>query len=50
MRFKTYAVSLAPALQAYCDRMQAHPAVARWMSEALAETETAGLHDDELPD
>jgi glutathione S-transferase len=49
MRFKTYGVSLAPALQAYCDRVQAHPAVARWVSEALAETERAGDHDDELP-
>jgi glutathione S-transferase len=48
MRFRTYGVSLAPALQAYCDRMQAHPAVARWVREALAETEVAGLHEDEL--
>ena len=47
MRFRTYGVSLAPALQAYCDRMQAHPAVARWMAEAMAETETT--HGDELP-
>ena len=47
MRFRTYGVALAPALQAYCDRMQAHPAVARWMREALAETETAPLHDEE---
>jgi len=39
MRFRTYAVSLAPALQAYADRVAAHPAVARWISEALAETE-----------
>ncbi|WLI89301.1 glutathione S-transferase family protein [Massilia sp. R2A-15] len=49
MRFKTYGVSLAPALQAYCDRVQAHPAVARWVREALAETESAAFHDDELP-
>jgi glutathione S-transferase len=41
MRFKTYGVALAPALQAYCDRMLAHPAVARWVEEALAETEIA---------
>jgi glutathione S-transferase len=47
MRFRTYGVALAPALQAYCDRMQAHPAVARWVSEALAETESAPLHDAE---
>jgi glutathione S-transferase len=50
MRFKTYGVALAPALQAYCDRVQAHPAVARWIAEALAETEVAGKHEDELPD
>jgi glutathione S-transferase len=50
MRFKTYGVALAPALQAYCDRMLAHPAVARWVNEALAETEVAGQHEDELPD
>ena len=48
MRFRTYGVALAPALQAYCDRMQAHPAVARWVREALAETEIAPLHDDEI--
>ena len=49
MRFKTYGVSLAPALQAYCERVEAHPAVARWVREALAETETASKHDDEMP-
>jgi glutathione S-transferase len=32
-------ISLAPALQAYVDRVQEHPAVARWMREAEAETE-----------
>ena len=48
MRFKTYGVALAPALQAYCDRMQAHPAVARWVADALAETEVAQHHDDEV--
>jgi glutathione S-transferase len=50
MRFKTYGVMLAPALQAYCDRMLAHPAVARWVAEALAETETADEHDADIPD
>jgi glutathione S-transferase len=50
MRFKTYGVALAPALQAYCERMLAHPAVARWVREALAETEVAAGHEDELPD
>lgn len=49
MRFKTYGVSLAPALQAYCDRIQAHPAVARWVREAMAETEKAQFHENDLP-
>jgi glutathione S-transferase len=49
-RFKTYGVALAPALQAYCERVLAHPAVARWVREALAETELAAGHEDELPD
>jgi glutathione S-transferase len=50
MRFKTYGVALAPALQAYCDRMLAHPAVARWVEEAMKETEIAAAHEEELPD
>ena len=50
MRFRTYGVTLAPALDAYCQRVLAHPAVARWVSEALAETETAPKHDAEMPD
>nr|WP_314634224.1 glutathione S-transferase family protein [uncultured Janthinobacterium sp.] len=50
MRFRTYGVSLAPALNAYCERVQAHPAMARWITEALAETEVAAKHDAELPD
>ncbi len=45
MRFRTYGVSLAPALNAYCERVSAHPAVARWITEALAETETADKHE-----
>jgi glutathione S-transferase len=44
MRFRTYQVSLAPALQAYCDRVAAHPAVARWIAGALAETEVLPDH------
>jgi glutathione S-transferase len=48
-RFRTYGVSLAPALNAYCERVLAHPAVARWVDEALAETEMAPKHDV-LPD
>ncbi|HEX2531291.1 MAG TPA: glutathione S-transferase family protein [Burkholderiaceae bacterium] len=39
MRFRTYAVSLAPALEAYAERVAAHPAVAQWVGEALAETD-----------
>lgn len=50
MRFNTYGVALAPALQAYCERVKAHPAVARWVAEAMAETEIASRHEDELPD
>lgn len=42
MRFKSYGVSLAPALQAYCERVEAHPAVAQWIREALLEV-------DEIP-
>jgi glutathione S-transferase len=49
-RFRTYGVALAPALDAYCQRVLAHPAVARWVNEALAETETAPRHDAEMPD
>lgn len=48
-RFKTYGVALAPALQAYCDRVLAHPAVARWVREAMAETDPTPLHDADLP-
>lgn len=45
MRFRSYTVSLAPALQGYADRIVAHPAVAQWMSEAVAEKESAPKHD-----
>lgn len=44
MRFRSYQVSLAPALQAYVDRVVAHPAVARWVAEALAEKEILPDH------
>lgn len=50
MRFKTYGVSLAPALQGYCERVQNHPAVARWVREGLAETDIAAAHDADLPE
>ncbi len=45
MRFRTYAVSLAPALQAYCDRITAHPAVAHWMREAIDEPTVLPQYD-----
>jgi glutathione S-transferase len=48
-RFQTYGVALAPALQAYCERVLAHPAVARWVSEALLETDATPGHDAALP-
>ncbi|KAF1045864.1 MAG: Stringent starvation protein A [Herbaspirillum frisingense] len=44
MRFASYQVPLAPALQAYADRVKAHPAVARWITEALAEKEILPDH------
>ena len=34
MRFRSYGVSLAPALNAYVERISAHPAVARWITAA----------------
>ena len=37
MRFKTYGVSLAPALQAYCERIESHPAVMMWVQGAMDE-------------
>ena len=45
VRFQIYGVALAPALNAYCERVASHPAVARWIREALAETELAPKHD-----
>jgi glutathione S-transferase len=48
-RFRTYGVSMAPALQAYMDRVIAHPPMAQWISEALAETERIPKYD-EYPD
>lgn len=49
MRFRTYGVWLPPVLQAYVDRVVSHPAVARWISEALAETERIDKYEI-LPD
>lgn len=45
MRFRTYGVWLPPALQAYVDRMVAHPAVAQWIREAMDETERLEKYD-----
>ena len=50
LRFQTYGVMLAPALQAYCERVLAHPAVARWVNEAMLETHPTPLHDADLPE
>lgn len=44
MRFRSYQVALPPALQAYCDRVVAHPAVASWIAGALAESEVLPDH------
>lgn len=50
LRFQTYGVMLAPALQAYCERVLAHPAVARWVNEAMLENHPTPLHDADLPE
>lgn len=44
MRFRTYGVLLAPALQAYMERVIAHPAVASWIADAEAEPEILPNH------
>ena len=49
MRFQTYGVSLAPALQAYANRVAAHPAVAQWVREATEEKERIAKYDDLYP-
>ncbi|HEY5800309.1 MAG TPA: glutathione S-transferase family protein [Burkholderiaceae bacterium] len=50
MRFQTYGVSLAPALQAYADRVRNNPAVAQWIREAHAEVEQAPRYEDPADD
>jgi glutathione S-transferase len=45
MRFRTYDVALAPALQAYVERVVAHPAVTQWMREAVAENDRIEKYD-----
>jgi glutathione S-transferase len=49
MRFMTYGVALPPALSAYCERVQRHPAVAKWIEGALAEAESLAKYDT-MPD
>lgn len=45
MRFRTYGVWLPPALQAYVDRLIAHPVIAQWIAEAEAENESIEKFD-----
>lgn len=45
MRFRTYGVWLPPQLQAYVDRVVAHPSVARWIREAEVEAERVDKYD-----
>lgn len=45
MRFRTYTVSLAPALEAYVERVAAHPAVAEWISGAMVEEAALPKYD-----
>lgn len=45
MRFITYDVVLAPVLNAYVERVAAHPAVAQWIKGALAESEHIAKYD-----
>jgi glutathione S-transferase len=45
MRFRTYDVALAPALQAYVERVAAYPAVAQWVEQAIAETDSIDKYD-----
>jgi glutathione S-transferase len=44
-RFRTYDVTLPPLLNAYMERVLAHPAVAQWISEAEMETATIPKYD-----
>jgi glutathione S-transferase len=39
MRFQTYAVEVPPAARAYCETVQALPAVREWCDAARRETE-----------
>ncbi|MDB5854999.1 MAG: glutathione S-transferase [Herminiimonas sp.] len=44
-RFQTYDVFLGAALQGYMERVLAHPAVLKWTSQALAETEVISKYE-----
>jgi glutathione S-transferase len=39
MRITRFALPLSAAAQAYAERIEAHPAVAAWVAEALAEAD-----------
>ena len=45
MRFATYAPSLTPATQRYCEAVIAAPGVSAWISEAQRETEFVGFDE-----
>jgi glutathione S-transferase len=45
LRFLTYDVSLAPALQGYVDRVASHPAVDEWVRQARAEPEVIAKYE-----
>ena len=45
MRFRTYGVWSPPSVQAYVDRVIAHPAVAQWIVEANKEADTLEKYD-----
>ena len=45
MRFVTYGVTLAPALEAYAARVAAYPAVSEWVRDAHAETVPSPRYD-----
>lgn len=45
MRFITYGVSLATALEAYVERVAAHPAVAEWIRDAHEESVPSPRYD-----
>ena len=50
MRVRTYGVQVPPFLQAYIDRVVAHPARARWIEEAVTESERIEKYDNaEMP-